>query len=229
MQGYEHLEMSLEHIKAKISELESQIKDLRITERALQSLDQEPPRPAKAAPEVRAAPVKAAPASKAKPGPKPKQKSAGLQPPASSFVNGFDNPQGMIYFNGWRFAAGSRFLVSPQRRVISLPPVEYDILGFLLKNANKIVTRDELALHIWGRPLGPSERTIDVFIGKLRRKLETDINSPTLLRTVHRQGYIFTADVNGTSKNPDFESQKPKTSRIRKRRRGRTVSRGAWV
>jgi DNA-binding response OmpR family regulator len=117
--------------------------------------------------------------------------------PASSqsLVNVFDNPQAIIYFDGWRLLAGCRSLVSPQGSVISLPQAEYEFLGFLLKNANKIFTRDKIMADFWGRPLGPSDRTVDVFIAKLRRKLETDINAPTLLRTVHRQGYIFTADV----------------------------------
>ncbi len=114
---------------------------------------------------------------------------------SQSLVSVFDKPQAIIYFDGWHLLAGSRSLVSPQGSVISLSQGEYDFLGFLLKNPNKIFTRDELALDIWGRSLGPMERTVDVFIAKLRRKLETDINAPTLLRTVHRQGYIFTADV----------------------------------
>jgi len=81
------METSLERIKVKIGELESQIGDLRIAERELLALDKETSRPAKAAPAVTAAPVKSAPAKnapavKAKPGPKGKQKAAAPQPKA---------------------------------------------------------------------------------------------------------------------------------------------------
>jgi hypothetical protein len=76
------METSLERIKVKITELESQIGDLRIAERELLALDKETSRPAKAAQAVTPAPIKAAPVAKAKPGPKAKQKAVAPQPKA---------------------------------------------------------------------------------------------------------------------------------------------------
>lgn len=75
------METSLERIQGKISELEAQISDLRIAERELLALDHVPARQAKAAASVAASPVKAAPVSRAKPGPKARQKSV-VQPKA---------------------------------------------------------------------------------------------------------------------------------------------------
>jgi len=76
------METSLERIKVKISELESQIADLRIAERELLALDKEAPRPAKTTPAVTTAHVKAAPVAKAKSGPKAQQKAVTSQPKA---------------------------------------------------------------------------------------------------------------------------------------------------
>lgn len=111
----------------------------------------------------------------------------------------FDKPGVTIWFDEWQLMAGSHSLMSPQGAVIKLSDAEHAFLVCLLRTPNKLLTRDEIMWNFRGRPLGPYERTIDVFIAKLRRKIEADPNSPAILKTVYGEGYIFTAKVRGST------------------------------
>ena len=67
--------------------------------------------------------------------------------------------------------------------------LEFDILNLLMRSAGQVVSRDELATVLYNREATPFERSIDVHISHLRRKLETD--SRTLIRTIRGVGYLF--------------------------------------
>ena len=58
-----------------------------------------------------------------------------------------------------------------------------------------MLTRDELLDTAADRKWHPYDRAIDVLIGRLRRKIETDARSPQLIKTVRGAGYMFTGDV----------------------------------
>jgi len=66
---------------------------------------------------------------------------------------------------------------------------EFEILHYLWKHRNKIVSRDDLLEKIWGYEESPTTRTVDNFILKLRQKIETDPNHPQCIITVHGIGY----------------------------------------
>jgi DNA-binding response OmpR family regulator len=66
---------------------------------------------------------------------------------------------------------------------------EFDILEILMRSAGQVVSRDELATVLYNREASPFERSIDVHISHLRRKLEA--NNRTLIRTVRGVGYLF--------------------------------------
>jgi two-component system response regulator CpxR len=68
---------------------------------------------------------------------------------------------------------------------------EFDILELLMRSAGHVVSRDELATVLYRREATPFERSIDVHISHLRRKLET--GSRPLIRTVRGVGYLFVA------------------------------------
>ncbi|GAA6140108.1 response regulator transcription factor [Arenicella sp. 4NH20-0111] len=65
------------------------------------------------------------------------------------------------------------------------------ILSYLFRNRNKVVTRDELFNQCWGRDYMPSSRTLDQHISQLRKLVEPDPKSPSLIRTVHGVGYRY--------------------------------------
>jgi DNA-binding response OmpR family regulator len=75
--------------------------------------------------------------------------------------------------------------------VVVLTAQEFKTFQFLVQNADRVISRDELLNEVWGYQNYPSTRTVDNHILKLRQKLETDPSSPVHFRTVHGMGYKF--------------------------------------
>jgi two-component system response regulator MprA len=73
--------------------------------------------------------------------------------------------------------------------VIDLTKTEFDILELLVRNADIVLSRSQIYEHIWGYDFESSSKTLDVHIGYLRRKLESDGGS-RLLHTVRGVGYV---------------------------------------
>jgi two-component system OmpR family response regulator len=95
-------------------------------------------------------------------------------------------------FAGWRLDLTSRELRSPSGKEVRLTTGEFDLLAAFVNHANQVLSRDRLLDLARNREAGPFDRTIDVQVGRLRRKLETDPQKPTLIKTVRGSGYIFT-------------------------------------
>jgi DNA-binding response OmpR family regulator len=74
---------------------------------------------------------------------------------------------------------------------VALTAQEFKTLKFLVQNAERVITRDELLNEVWGYQNYPSTRTVDNHILKLRQKLEKDPANPVHFRTVHGIGYKF--------------------------------------
>ena len=74
---------------------------------------------------------------------------------------------------------------------VGLTAQEFKTLKFLMQNAERVISRDELLNEVWGYQNYPSTRTVDNHILKLRQKLEKDPANPIHFRTVHGMGYKF--------------------------------------
>src|SRR5579859_7227600 len=74
---------------------------------------------------------------------------------------------------------------------VILTAQEFKTFQFLVQNADRVISRDELLNEVWGYQNYPSTRTVDNHILKLRQKLEKDPSSPVHFRTVHGMGYKF--------------------------------------
>lgn len=98
-------------------------------------------------------------------------------------------------FSGWNLDLATRELVSPQGTEVRLTTGEFDLLSAFIHNANQVLSRDRLLDLARNREAGPFDRTIDVQVGRLRRKIEEDPQKPTMIRTVRGTGYIFTPTV----------------------------------
>jgi two-component system OmpR family response regulator len=98
-------------------------------------------------------------------------------------------------FAGWSLDLSSRELTSPGGEDVRLTTGEFDLLSAFVNNANQVLTRDRLLDLARNREAGPFDRTIDVQVGRLRRKLEDDPQNPNLIKTVRGSGYIFTPNV----------------------------------
>jgi two-component system OmpR family response regulator len=100
-----------------------------------------------------------------------------------------------VRFAGWNLDLSSRELMSPSGEEVRLTTGEFDLLSAFVNNANQVLSRDRLLDLARNREAGPFDRTIDVQVGRLRRKLEDDPQNPTLIKTVRGSGYIFTPSV----------------------------------
>jgi two-component system, OmpR family, response regulator len=98
-------------------------------------------------------------------------------------------------FAGWNLDLASRELFSPSGEEVPLTTGEFDLLAAFVNNPNQVLTRDRLLDIARNRKAAPEDRTIDVQVMRLRRKLKVDPKKPTMIKTVRGRGYIFVAEV----------------------------------
>ncbi|ABY93943.1 MULTISPECIES: response regulator transcription factor [Thermoanaerobacter] len=75
--------------------------------------------------------------------------------------------------------------------VVNLTPNEFKILKFLIRNPNRVFTREELIEKVMGFDYEGYDRTIDAHIKNLRQKIEDDTKNPVYIKTVYGVGYKF--------------------------------------
>ena len=96
------------------------------------------------------------------------------------------------HFAGWVFDSSRHALTAPDGRELSLSAAEAGLLATLLRRPNKILSREQL---LGERDVDPFDRSIDVRISRLRRKLDDDPQNPRLIKTVYGAGYLFSSQV----------------------------------
>jgi DNA-binding response OmpR family regulator len=84
--------------------------------------------------------------------------------------------------------------VSLDGQTLSLTATEYRLLEYLVRRAESIVTRDQLAEYVWGGDYDPLSNLADVYVGYVRRKLQAAHPRP-LIQTVRGLGYILKHEV----------------------------------
>ncbi|MCK5504688.1 MAG: winged helix-turn-helix transcriptional regulator, partial [Thermodesulfovibrionia bacterium] len=84
--------------------------------------------------------------------------------------------------------------VRKKGKAIELTAVEFDLLDMLLRSAGEVVTRKDLVSKVLGRGLDPFDRSIDVHVSSLRKKLGHKIKSVERIRTVRGIGYLYAAE-----------------------------------
>jgi DNA-binding response OmpR family regulator len=77
---------------------------------------------------------------------------------------------------------------------LNLSLLEFRLLYFLASNKNLAFTREQLLDNIWGSERFVTPRSVDVYVQRLREKIESNPDSPLLLRTIRGVGYLFTPD-----------------------------------
>jgi two-component system OmpR family response regulator len=98
-------------------------------------------------------------------------------------------------FAGWELDVAARCLRDPEQREVALTSGEFDLLSAFVEHAGRVLSRDFLLEHTRGREAAPFDRTIDVQVGRLRKKLEKDSDDPQIIKSVRGAGYIFVAPV----------------------------------
>jgi two-component system OmpR family response regulator len=101
----------------------------------------------------------------------------------------------VLEFAGWRLDVGRRQLFSPTKVMVPLRAAEFDLLRVLAERPHRVLARDQLLDLARGRMTDSFDRSIDVQISRLRRKIEVDPKSPTIIKTVRAGGYVLSAEV----------------------------------
>jgi two-component system, OmpR family, response regulator len=100
-----------------------------------------------------------------------------------------------LLFSGWRLDPGLRELRNPHDARVALTSAEFDLLQVLCQRPGRVLSRDSLLDLTQGRTAGSFERSIDVLISRVRRKIEADLQNPEIIKTVRSGGYLFTPEV----------------------------------
>jgi len=98
-------------------------------------------------------------------------------------------------FAGWNLDLATRELLSPGGAEVRLTTGEFDLLAAFVNNANQVLSRDRLLDLARNREAGPFDRTIDVQVGRLRKKLEANVDDRQIIKSVRGAGYILVAPV----------------------------------
>ncbi|MCW5662359.1 MAG: response regulator transcription factor [Piscinibacter sp.] len=101
-------------------------------------------------------------------------------------------PRRQARFAGWSLDCASHVLRSPGGDEQVLGTAEAQVLRTFLERPNQILTREQL---MGTRDLSPLDRSIDVRISRLRRRLEADVQNPRLIKTVYGAGYMLSTVV----------------------------------
>ena len=98
-------------------------------------------------------------------------------------------------FGNWKLDATAQALHDDSGRPVSLTSGEFKLLEAMVTRANRVLTRDQLMDICYGNNSPAFDRSIDVCVARLRRKLQDDPRNPAVIRTVRNGGYIFAARV----------------------------------
>jgi two-component system response regulator RegX3 len=103
--------------------------------------------------------------------------------------------RGEVRFGPFRLDLEGNLLEKNGRRV-SIPPKEFELLSFLVKNPGITMTPEKLYEHVWGHQYGDIA-TVAIHIQRLRRRIEEDPAHPFYIETIHGFGYRFNPDALG--------------------------------
>ncbi len=109
-------------------------------------------------------------------------------PPSASQAEQFS-------FGGWQLNAAARTLTDAAEVDVALTGGEFALLLAFVRHPGRVLSRDFLLEHTHGREAGPFDRTVDVQVGRLRKKLELASDNPQIIKSVRSAGYIFTPTV----------------------------------
>ena len=99
------------------------------------------------------------------------------------------------HFEGWSLDGSKRLLTAPDETSERLPEGEFKLLQALITNSGQVLSRDQLMDAIHDREWTPNDRSVDVLVGRLRRKLRDNPSDPHFILTAHGAGYMFAGEL----------------------------------
>jgi two-component system OmpR family response regulator len=109
-------------------------------------------------------------------------------------------------FAGWTLDPAARELIDPQGVVVALSAGEYRLLELFVAHPHRVLTRDELLDRLRGRDWDPDDRSVDIQVSRLRRRLRDDAREPRLIKTVRGEGYVLATRVESVPRRPGVRS-----------------------
>jgi two-component system, OmpR family, response regulator len=106
--------------------------------------------------------------------------------------------RGQLRFGGWLLDPAHRELVSPEGATVELSGAEFDLLLAFVSQPQRVIGRERLLELSRARISDASDRSIDVLVSRLRRKLRRDEAEGHIIRTVRGVGYMFALPVERT-------------------------------
>jgi two-component system OmpR family response regulator len=100
-----------------------------------------------------------------------------------------------LMFEGWKLDMARRQLFDPSGAPRSLTSGEFNVLALFCTHSRKVLSRDDLLELLHGRAAAVFDRSIDVQISRLRRKIESNLKDPSFIKTIRYGGYFFTPEV----------------------------------
>jgi two-component system OmpR family response regulator len=117
---------------------------------------------------------------------------AGTLPPASTELASGGK---VLSFGPWRLDLAKRELTNEANEPVLLSSGEFDLLQAFAEHPQRVLTRDQLLDLARGRAASLFDRSVDIQVMRLRRKIEADPKDPQLIKTVRSGGYMFTPTV----------------------------------
>lgn len=103
--------------------------------------------------------------------------------------------EGPKRFGEWRFDLKRRRLSDTDDCTVPLTRAEFELLSAFVSNPGVVMSRDRLLSQVTHRNWDPNDRTIDVLVRRLRKKIEANPKAPEIIVTAHGEGYLFTSEV----------------------------------
>ncbi|KAA0076863.1 response regulator [Tardiphaga sp. 20_F10_N6_6] len=100
-----------------------------------------------------------------------------------------------LSFAGWQIDLRLRELRNPEGARVAMTSAEFDLLRAFVERSGRVLSRDSLLDLTQGRSAGSFERSIDVLVSRIRRKIEVDPQDAQMIKTVRSGGYMFTPTV----------------------------------
>ena len=106
-----------------------------------------------------------------------------------------EKPALALAFAGWTLDLGARHLLGADGVVVPLSNGEFKLLRAFAESPLRVLSRDQLMDVLAGREAGPFDRSVDVMVSRLRRRLDDDGREPQLIKTVRSEGYMLASEV----------------------------------
>ena len=117
--------------------------------------------------------------------------------PSSDTKKNDAEKKSVVKFSGWELDVSSQRLLNPQRQEITITSHEFTILQALIEAAGRTLSREQLldSVSSGRREYLPFDRSLDVMVAKIRKKLGDDPKKPKFIKTIRQTGYMFIASL----------------------------------